>query len=362
MIPMVVPEVPDPPEPSTFHQLADQADRSWRGMASYAAVLARAPITRPGAYRLFIQYNRALAALVRREHLDVIYAHEVWPAGASAVLQSRISGVKSVVVAYGETYGTTSQHARWIRTGKYVCRAADAVVSTSEHCLRGAMNLGAASERSSVIYAGVNFNEFKPGLDGSRWRERHGISVESVVISVLGIVLRRKLDDFLEAVSLIDSSKEIVCVIGGRGPDEDYVRTRLSEMNGPRMIMPGFIPDDELPEFYSATDLLVVSPNSQLECMGQSMKEAMACGRTVVGAAIGGIPEAIDHGRNGLLYDPDEVGSLARVLSEVADDRDQRDRIGSAAVQDVVSTFDARVSAARTLDVFRSVVGATSPD
>ena len=362
-LPITLPQTPEVFDGAVFHNLQkDGQDRSWRGVTSYAAVLARAPVTRPSAIRRFVRYNRALEAHVRREQLDVIYAHGVWPAGASAVLQSRISGVKSVVVAYGETFGTTSQHRRWKRMSKYVCNGANHVVATSEHCLRGATVMGAQPDRSSVVYAGVNLNEFKPGLDGSSWRARLGIPTTAVVITVLGLVLRRKLDEFLSAVSSIESSNEVVCVIAGRGPDESYVRERMGQLDGPRIVLPGFIPDDDLPEFYAATDVLVVSQNSELECMGQSMKEAMACGRAVVGAAIGGVPEAITHGVDGVLYESGEPKSLARALSMIVDDPQQRDRLGLAARSNAVSRFEARVSANKTLDIFRSVVGTPEID
>ena len=149
-------------------------------------------------------------------------------------------------------------------------------------------------------------------------------------------------------------------MIAGRGPDEDYVRSRIAQLDGPRLVLPGFVPDEDLSQLYSATDILVVSPNSELECMGQSMKEAMACGGAVVGAAIGGIPEAIDHGVNGVLYQPGEPGSLADALSALADDPEQRDRLGRAARITATSRFDARPSANQTLEIFRSVVATSA--
>jgi glycosyltransferase involved in cell wall biosynthesis len=86
------------------------------------------------------------------------------------------------------------------------------------------------------------------------------------------------------------------------------------------------------------------------------MKEAMACGTAVAGARIGGIPEAIKDGENGMLYEPDNAADLSRVLSSLASDAEARRRMGASGRRTAVSKFDARVSADQTLEVFRRVV------
>ncbi len=355
-VPMFPPADARPFDGAEFHRLAAEGRQSWRGPGTYASVIARAPLSRPKTYFHFLRYNRGLSALVQREKLDIIYAHETWPAGASAVLQSRMNSMASVVAVYGEAHATTPEHARWKRAGRMVCRSADWIISSSEHCMSGARGLGAPAQRTSVIYAGIDNRRFRPGLDGRGWRARNGVPQEAIVISVLGLVLRRKLDTFLEAVARINPAGGIFCLIGGRGEDEEYVRTRLAGLAQPKVRMLGFVPENELPEFYAATDVLVVSPRTLLECMGQSMKEAMACGTAVAGARIGGIPEAIEDGKNGLLYEPDNAADLARVLSALASDAESRRRMGAAGRSTAESRFDARVSAAQTLEVFRQAI------
>lgn len=351
-VPMYLPPDAKPFEGAVFHRLGD-GEKSWKSPGAYASVMARAPVSRPGAYLSFLRYNRALSALIQKEKLDVLYAHETWPAGASAVLQGRANGVPSVAVVYGEAYATTPQHARWVRAGRMVCRNANQIAATSEHCMRAAKSLGAPADRCSVIYAGIDCARFRPGLDGTGWRAKHGIARDATVISVLGLVLRRKLDNFLDAVGQIKPSENVVCLIGGKGEDEAYVRELVAGIQGPEVQMLGFVPEKELPEFYAATDVLVVSPRTTLECMGQSMKEAMACGTAVAGARIGGIPEAIEPGVNGLLYEPDDATDLARVLSRMVADPQGRKRMGAAGRKTAETKFDARVSAAQTLEVFR---------
>lgn len=359
-VPMYLPPVAAPIKGARFHRLTDTKARSLRGILSYPRVLARAPLTYPWVYRHFLRYNLSLSRLIERERLNVIYAHAVWPAGASAVLQSRVAGVGSVVVAYGETFGTIPRHRRWRRTARFVCRNATHIVSPSEHCLRGALTLSADRTRASVIYAGVDVQRFRLGLDGGAWRAKKGIGPAAIVVSVLGLVLRRKLDLFLDAISLVDAPGEVVYLIGGKGEDETYVKKRVAEASGSKVELLGFVPETELPEFYAASDILVASPHTELECMGLSMKEAMACGTAVVGTRIGGIPEAIEDGVNGVLCAPEDPRDLARALSRMAADPEARSRMGAAGRATVEERFDARASARLTLNVLGQAASVAS--
>lgn len=66
---------------------------------------------------------------------------------------------------------------------------------------------------------------------------------------------------------------------------------------------------------YSAADVMVVP--SRLDNLPNTATEAMACGTPVVSFCIGGLPEIIDHGINGMLVNPFEVLDLARSINHV---------------------------------------------
>ena len=358
MLPNYPPSNPQILEGAELHDLRNASDKSWWHPAEYLSCLWRAPITRPTEYRNFLSYNSALASFIKKKNINILYAHEVWPAGASAVLQSRISGIASVVVAYGEIWHTTPSHRRQHRIEPYVLQGANRVVSTSEHCRTGAIKRGAEPDKASVIYAGIDLDRFRPGLNGNLFRAKYDIPPGAVVISVLGLTLRRKLDSMLDALEVMSSGGDLHCLIGGVGDDFEYVKQRIYNISGVQVHQMGFVPEDELPEFYAATDVLVASPRTLLECMGQSMKEAMACGRTVVGANLGGVPEAIQEGINGLLFEPDNAADLVRALNAVCSNTEMRNKMGQNGRQIAEKNFNAEVSAKDTLEVITAAMNA----
>lgn len=357
---MYVPNNPTPPQGALFKNLLANNEVRCAGVRAHAALLAYAPLTRPKLYRDFLRYNSALSDYITRYKIDVIYAHEIWPAGASAVLQGKSNGVGNVVVAYGEVHHTIEAHRRQRRVEPYVLKGTDHVISTSQHCLDGALKRGATPDRSSVIYAGVDTDRFHPLLDGNLIRRKYKIPPEGTIISALGLSLKRKLDTLLDALEIANLGSDVYCLIGGIGEDHTYVEQRARSIRSVNVLTLGFVPEEELPAFYAATDILVVSPKTQMECMGQSMKEAMACGTAVAGARIGGVPEAIEDGVNGLLFEPDDAQSLVQVLEALCKNRDLRERMGQAGRKIASKKFDAAVSASKTLSILLSAASQKS--
>jgi glycosyltransferase involved in cell wall biosynthesis len=72
-----------------------------------------------------------------------------------------------------------------------------------------------------------------------------------------------------------------------------------------------------------------------------SLLEAMAAGLPSVATAVGGIPDVVADGVNGMLVEPGNVGMLAAVLRKLLDDRMLRSRLGAAARETVRLRFDA---------------------
>lgn len=77
--------------------------------------------------------------------------------------------------------------------------------------------------------------------------------------------------------------------------------------------------------------LFGVAPSVWPEPLGGVVREAMSAGKAVIGTATGGIPDLIDHGRNGLLIPPEDVPALAAAMQRLIADASLRERLGAAA-------------------------------
>lgn len=102
---------------------------------------------------------------------------------------------------------------------------------------------------------------------------------------------------------------------------------------------------------------LVVMP-SLWESLPLGLLEAMRCGRPVLAAAVGGVPEALEDGRTGALVPPGEPERLADALGRLLADRGRLERLGRAARQEADRRFDVETMIARTADLYAELAGA----
>jgi glycosyltransferase involved in cell wall biosynthesis len=102
-----------------------------------------------------------------------------------------------------------------------------------------------------------------------------------------------------------------------RGPVYKYCHELLKSANMiDKVKFTGFVPYDKLPGFYTNADVVIVT-SEIYESFSYTVAQAMACSKPVIASNIGGIPETLDSGRLGLLFEPGNIESLFEKLSYV---------------------------------------------
>ena len=82
----------------------------------------------------------------------------------------------------------------------------------------------------------------------------------------------------------------------------------------------------DIPEILFSKDIFVLP--SLREGLGLAILEAMACGKPVIATNVGGIPEVVKDGENGILVSPKDPEALYRAMNELLDDREKREKMG----------------------------------
>jgi glycosyltransferase involved in cell wall biosynthesis len=174
------------------------------------------------------------------------------------------------------------------------------------------------------------------------------------VLTVSRLIERKGLDTLIKAVAL-SSDRTLHLDIAGEGP-EGAVLQRLARSCGvaDRVRFLGFVDRLRLSSLYAHIDMFALV--SRAESCSMAMLEAMAAGLPVIATRVGGNVELIQHERNGLLVDPGNVETLARALSALAADPQQRLRFGACNRALVEQRFGWRAVAQRYESVFRETV------
>lgn len=202
--------------------------------------------------------------------------------------------------------------ALWRAYIRAVLRAAHIVVCQSASWRSMFAHWGVPEERLVVISNWIDAAQFaaipppKPVRDGE------------LRTLFLGHVERAKgIFDLIDAVAQLSGRAKVHLTVCGSGGALDVARQRASDLGiGDRVRFAGWVDEDARLAELAAADVLVLP--SYREGMPNVVLEAMAAARPAIATRVGGIPELIEHGSSGLLYEAGDVSSLAACLAELA--------------------------------------------
>jgi glycosyltransferase involved in cell wall biosynthesis len=180
------------------------------------------------------------------------------------------------------------------------------------------------AEKLDVLYSGVGAH-FRPVRDGDTLRavrERYGIGGAPYILSLGTVQPRKNYDRLVEALHRLDQPDLRLVIAGGKGWLDDPLYEKIAALGfGERVVFPGYVPDEDLPAFYSAARVFAFP--SLYEGFGLPPLEAMACGVPVITSNVSSLPEVV--GDAALLVDPYDVDALAEALAQaLTDDRLRR--------------------------------------
>jgi len=186
-------------------------------------------------------------------------------------------------------------------------KRADLVLSINEGLRDYTVQMGAQREKTEVIRAGIDFERFNPGLDGSAVREKLGITNEDKVLFFMGWLY-----DFsglrevaLELANKPEEYKNIKLLVLGKGDLWDTLQEIRREYKmEDKIIILDWQPYEEVPKYIAAADICIL-PAYKNEIMQNivpiKMYEYMAMGKPVIATRLSGLVKEFGEG-NGVIY------------------------------------------------------------
>jgi glycosyltransferase involved in cell wall biosynthesis len=297
------------------------------------------------AVRMSAAVLRARPTAEPIEHLHAHFAHD--PA-LVALLTSRLTGVPYSITAHARDLyqipvSSLSTRAREA-TAVVTCCAAN--VDYLRSVLPAPLH-----PRLRLIHHGVELDRFVPAP-----RTDGGSPVE--IVSVGRLVQKKGFPDLLTACSTLKNAQAPFRLrIYGDGPmraELAVLRDRLGLRDEVELV--GERDGEEVLRAYQRADIFALTPcvtaDGDRDGVPNVIVEAMACGLPVVTTDAGGVAEAVQHGVNGLVATPRDVGTLARHLTELVTDGTRRRALGEAGRRMVEERFDVRTAARQLSCVF----------
>jgi len=204
--------------------------------------------------------------------------------------------------------------------------------------------------RIVVFHNAINIDHFMKDATLSRtaYRSRYGCRPGEIVIGSASVFNKRKgLPFLIEAFArLVKIHPDVRLFLPGDGPmKKDLAKMVLErpEIKG-AVLFPGSITN--MTDFLNAIDIYAQPALS--EGLPLAVLQAMAAGKPILATRVGGIPEAIRDGVEGLLVEPRDVEALTSGLAQLIRDPEKRRSLGENARQRAFRDFDAKSLAHKT--------------
>ena len=318
-----------------FSFIEDRQDNELLGEAGKAGI---ANIGIPMANPLDMRAWLNLKKHIQEQGVNLLCAHGY----KSTVMGAWIrSALKIPTLAFSRGY--TRENIK-VAFFQYLDRLAlgtvDGVVCVSEGQRKRIEGLGVKSRRTWVVHNAVYVADMASDIQLIRSHILREFNLpDDVVLCVTAGRLSPEKGhaDLVRAIALMGERAGKCCfLICGEGPCRAQLEKQARRLNiAERIRFIGFRKDIE--DIYRAMDLLILPSHS--EGLPNVVLEAFSFGKTAVATLVGGVPELVEHGVNGLLVSPKRPESLAEAVIQCSENQEMRESLGEAARRTVKSQF-----------------------
>jgi len=278
--------------------------------------------------------------LIRRIDPDLIHAHFITKYG----FHLPFLGVRPAIVsAWGDDILVLPPKNRLIHLfTQYVLNYADLVYAVSRDIQHHIVNdFGIPPEKVTYMPFGIDTDMFAPALNPGHEAE------ETVLFSNRGFYPVYDMETLVRGFAIAyQKDRHLRLILKGEGPEQGRIEWLIESLGlKDVVIIKAKTAYADVPHDYRAADIFITTSVS--DGTPVSLLEAMASGLPCIATAVGGIPEWITDGENGVLVPPRDPEALAESITRLVDAPDLRNALGADARKTVVEAADWRVHMAK---------------
>ncbi|MBS1811266.1 MAG: glycosyltransferase [Acidobacteria bacterium] len=282
-----------------------------------------------------------LAHYLRRKNVDILHTHLFEPS-VIGLLAGALAGTKMRIVTRHYSDYHTRINRRWhVQLDQLCTRLSHGVIAVSQHTADHMLaEEQAPPEKLHVVLNGIDFARVRLSSDYDRSKVRQEfVDDETPLLLIAARLHPEKGYEYLfQAMTQLKQrcNGKIKLLVAGAGPFLHNYQEIVRSLGCDDVVtFLGFRKD--LPDLMAAADLFVLP--SVAEAFGLVLAEALYLGTPVVATQVGGIPEIVDAGLDGMLVPPANAPALADAIAALLNDFTRRKQMSGVGRDKVLSKF-----------------------
>ncbi len=278
----------------------------------------------------------------RREHVTIIHSHWILPHGIIGVITGAMLSIPHICSIHGTDVTITRTYPILSKLIRSVARRCKVITVNSSYTLKILTSCGKNIPTPTIIPMGV---EQSLPIDHNENRDKENLQRKPIILFVGRLIKLKGVHVLIKAMKrIIIRYPDTSLVIIGDGVYMNSLHDLVSHLHLESLItFTGRISNQEVMTWYQKASIFVlpsISVDGQTEGLGVVLLEAMAYGVPVIGSNIGGIPDIIKDGENGVLVTPDDPDELSDKIIHLLDDPQLQERISLAGLNTVRQKFN----------------------
>ena len=275
--------------------------------------------------------------------LDLLHVHYAIPHSVSAMLARQMLASATfsrhlpyVTTLHGTDITLVGQDPSYLPVTRFSIEESDGVTSISNYLRERTLQEFGVKKPIEVIHNFVNCDLYVRPKDISAERSIFAEPEEKILVHLSNFRPVKRIGDVIEIFHRIQEKVPSRLLMIGDGPERsaaEWQVKRLGLLN--RVYFLG--KQDNVHEKLRISDLMLLP--SQLESFGLAALEAMACEVPAVATDVGGLPEVVKDGKNGILAEVGDIETMARRAIELLSDEARLREMGKNARFEAQSRF-----------------------
>lgn len=222
------------------------------------------------------------------------------------------------------------------RIESYIFRKASLILVVSQFLKDKIMELGVDGDKIIVLPNAVDPQRFSLSVSSNGLRKRYGITDDTVVFGFIGwFVPWHNLELLVDAFAAAAGNSKAKLVLVGDGVLKDELARRSREKGvGDGVVFTGPVSHKEIPQYIGLMDICVI-PGANEYRSPIKMFEYMAMSKAVVAPRLKPIEDVLEDGLDGVIFEPNDLRSLAQAFKGLSQDVEKRNSLGRMARQKI---------------------------
>jgi len=288
-------------------------------------------------------YDLALATriseVVAEHQLDLLHVHYAIPHAISAYLARQICPrpFRFITTLHGTDTRLVGLDPSYRPITQFSLQQSDGVTAVSRYLAEATREDFTLNQPITVIPNFVDTQRFQRRDLPPCYREHFARADEHLIVHVSNLRPVKRLEEVIRAFAQVQRALPARLVVVGDGPDRPLAERLVCELEiADRVTFAGKIARVE--NVLAVADLFLMA--SEMESFGLAPLEALSCGVPVVGYAVGGVPEVVEHDVCGYLVPLSDLDALSEAALAILRDAETLRRFRAAARAHAVASFD----------------------